>query len=427
MKRIIIIALISAFFSLNANEKNIEKKEEAKYLPTYYLEADIDFSPYIGAENLLTFHESIEKFLNWSLPIKPEMKFLYVSARLLEMFLFWQPLSELELVVQHEVFGHGYRIRDIGSSRVKVRKYKIDLPQPYGKGGGATNYNFNSDLTSFQVTAISSAGVEATAILANRIKMKWALSLRVDPKKSILYFQAQHDLTNYVLSMDNSIFFADTGHDIEGYLIWLNNTYTDDNLTKSDLKIASLINFVDPTTYYTIGAFFYYIFTGKDISFPMIKIKDVRFLPNLRLGLTPFGPEYYLENFMSYKNRAIYSYFRAGKHNNNTYFGLGFEYPNLYKFNLNTLGFRADIFYQPKIFSKSALFIFDNVQVGYSETDLNKMRFGISSYLIYDRKFSKKHEISFFSEVGYKSNGYVAGFSLKKGLIFRLGIGLGSF
>ncbi len=51
------------------------------------------------------------------------------------MVLIWYPLSEFEVTLQHEVFGHGYRIRDIGSNIVKVQGYEFDPPFPYGDGG----------------------------------------------------------------------------------------------------------------------------------------------------------------------------------------------------------------------------------------------------------------------------------------------------
>jgi len=388
---------------------------------------DIDFSPYSGAQNILTLHESLEKVFDKVIFHKQEKKAIYGILRILELGFIWSPLARAEMVVQHEVFGHGYRIRDIGSNRVKVEGYQIDMPPPYGQGGGVTRYSFNTDLTSFQEIAISIAGVEASTILANRLKMKWMESLILDTKKASLYLQSYLDLTNYILSMEDSFLFPDTGHDIKSYIYWLNNTYYEDELKSSDLKEAVIVNFLDPMIYYSIGSFFYYIFTGKDIKIPMIDIKGVKFLPNFRLGLAPYGPEYFLENFFSYKNRAIYSYLRAGNYNNNTFWGIGLEYPKLYEFNLNTIGFRFDLFHQPKIYSKEAMTIFDRVQVGYTSEELNHMIYGMAANIIYDRRFSKKSNISIFTEIGYKTEGFIPGFSLEKGPIFRLGIGLCSF
>ncbi len=409
MKKLLFFFNLCFFLSLGATQP-------------YYIWADIDFSPYSGSENILTLHQSLQLGSDKIFKIKKEKKVLGILKRFSSMVLVWLPLSEFEIVVQHEVFGHGYRVRDIGSNIAKVKKYEIDVPFPYGDGGGTTIYNFNSDLTSFGETSISAAGVEATAVLANRLKMKWMSDLKLDPRKLFLYLEGQQDLTSYVYSMDDSI-FASEGHDIESYLLWLNNTYYQDHLSKSDIKKAVLINLCDPTTYLCIGSFFYYIFCGKNMKIPTIHIKNLKILPNLRLGLAPYGLEYYLENFMSYNNGPIYSYFKVGKHESKTFWGLGLEYPNLFTYNLYKIGFRCDFYRQPKIYFKEGFFIHENIQVGYSEKDLKKMIFGVCSSLILDKKFSKKSKGSLYIEGGYKTNGFVPGQSLRNSLIFRLGLG----
>jgi len=150
-------------------------------------------------------------------------------------------------------------------------------------------------------------------------------------------------------------------------------------------------------------------------------------LPNLRLGLAPYGLEYYFENFMSLRDSAIYSYFRMGSHNNNTYWGLGLEYPAVYKAELTKLGFRLDFYRQPKIYYKEGFYVFENIQVGYSEEDLNKMITGMSAYLIFDKRLSIKSDLSLYAEIGYKTNGFIPGQSLKNSLIFRLALGWNAF
>ena len=416
MKRIIIIlVLISSFLFAQ------EGKED------YMIMVEKDFSPYTGSENILFVHEGVEYIFNWAFSNKKEKKFISILARLGAMIFIYNPLTDLELVLQHEVFGHGYRIRDIGSDKIRVKEYEIDAPMPYGDGGGSTVFTFNDKLTSFEQTAISAAGVEASAILANRLKMKWFTTLKLDPKKAWLYFLAEHDLTAYVLSLNDSAIFVNEGHDIQGYLDWLNNTYFTDRVSISDVTKAVLINFVDPISYYALGAYFYYIFTGKDLNIWTINIKNLKFLPNLRLGLAPYGLEYYLENFMSYKNSPIYTYFRAGHHFDNTYWGLGLEYQKILNFNNNFLGFRFDFYRQPKIYSKEGITTWENVQVGYSQSDLNKMIIGSSFYLIFDKNFSKKHDLFFHIELGYKTDGFIQGQSLKSSPIFRLGLNLGHF
>ncbi|MFA6118488.1 MAG: hypothetical protein WCT85_01145 [Parachlamydiales bacterium] len=413
MKKLLIICMLLGS-SLFANEE-------------YYLMFEKDFSSYTGAEDVLTFHESIEYLMGKMIRIPKKRNVTCFLSRGAEMIFVWGPLSRFELVTQHEVFGHGYRIRDINSGIVKVKRYILQPSWPYGDGSGATYYKFRPELTSFGEMAISLAGVDSTAILANRLKMKWISDLRLDPKKASLYIQAQQDLTAYAYSMDDEIIFNDDGHDIESYLYWLNNTYYEDNLSKTDLKRACLINFLDPMTYYCMYSYLNYLISGRDISIPTIKIKNVRFLPNFRLGLAPYGIEYYLENFISYKSCPIYTYLKMGKHNGEAFWGLGLEYPNVYKFNKNKFGFRVDFFRQPKIYLNGGWVVFNEISVGFSNEELKKMINGVSSYLIYERKLFDKLDISLHSELGYKTSGFLPGQSLKNAWIFRLGLGFSSF
>lgn len=392
----------------------------------YYVMGDIDFSSYSGAEDILTFHQGLECGIDSLFKIKNEKKIFGILRRTCGMVLIWYPLSEFEIVVQHEVFGHGYRVRNLGSDIARVEKYEFDAPFPYGDGGGATLYEY-STLTTFDKTLISAGGVESTAVLANRLKMKWISDLRLDPRKLFLYLEAEQDLTSYVYSMNDSIIFENDGHDIESYLFWLNNTYYTDHLSKDDIKKSVLINLVDPTTYYCVGSFFYYIFSGKDMKIPTINIKNLRILPNLRLGLAPYGLEYYLESFMSNTNVPIYSYFRIGNHNQRTFWGFGLEYPGLLKLNLWKIGFRFDLFRQPKIYFKNAMFEFERIQFGYSEEDLRRMIYGVYSSLIIEKRFSNKSYFSVYVEGGYKTNGFIPGQALRESIIFRLGLGFDTF
>jgi len=415
MKKVLFIICILSFSFLLAKEP-------------YFIMGDIDFSPYSGAENLLSLHEALEYGFDNVFKKKKNEKYFYRSLKKLSgIILVWYPLSEFEIVVQHEIYGHGYRIRDIGSNIAIVDDYKIKTPFPYGAGGGATNYYYSSDLTSYGENSISCGGVEATAILANRLKMKWLIDSRLDPRKLFLYLQAQQDLTSYVYSMNDSVIFANEGHDIEGYLFWLNNTYYNDFLSKEDIKKAALVNLVDPMTYYCIGSFFYYIFSDRDIKIPTINIKKIKMLPNLRMGLAPYGLEYYLENFMSYDDEPIYCYLRRGKHNKKRFWGLGLQWPGLFKYKFNKIGFRVDFYRQPKIYFKKGFEIFENVQAGYSEEDLKKRIYGFYSSLIFDKKIFKEHNISLHIEGGYKTKGFMPGQALRNSIIFRLGLGFNTF
>lgn len=383
--------------------------------------ADPHFSPYAGGEDLLTVHRIAECIEDWAHdPNSPSRSWRARGERFLELFLAWDPFNQFTMVVQHEVFGHGYRIRNIGKSTVKVTSYKFGWPPPYAHGGGATEYEIHpSKLTTLQQTAISSGGVEATAILANRLKLKWLSDRTIDPRAATLYLDCQQDLTQYVLGMEDSDKKHD-GHDISSYLYWLHQSLPSGELSRIDLKRRALINLLDPFTYFSIYSWFRFIFSGKPMTIPMIPIKGVGYLPGARLGLTPFGPEYYFENYFVAAS-PIYAYLKWGSYASQTTYGCGLEWPEIFLIHRCTFGLRFDAWNQPRPLFRDPAFAIDALPVSPSaEEDLHHKRFGLAAYLISYYPFGRRNA-GLYLQLGGKSKGFLPGESLEQAVIVRLG------
>jgi hypothetical protein len=92
--------------------------------PTLNLIVDPYFSPYIGADDLLTLSSGIQYCENWVIkkPESPQRGWIPSLTRLGELILFWEPYNYESMLVQHEVFGHGYRARTYRSDGVSVKK-----------------------------------------------------------------------------------------------------------------------------------------------------------------------------------------------------------------------------------------------------------------------------------------------------------------
>lgn len=408
MKKLLFILLGSGF--LCAEPQN--PMHQNNFIVDPYL------SPYVGADDLLIAHKLVQ---HSSLQ---QLTDLYQTnpatwaqfSRAGELFLFWEPVNYMSVIVQHEVFGHGYRLRSIPTA--KVNKYTFNIPPPYGPGGASTHSQMSKDTTAFEYMNIHTGGVESTAIFANRLRMQWLKNGHINPRQSSLYYYAAHDLTNYAINMGDS-----PGHDIKNYTEVLNQTYAGSKLTRESLQKQALINLLDPFTYYAGYSAWKFILTGKEGPLPMIPIGSYKYLPGARLGLTPFGPEYYLENFLVKDNKPIYFYLRGGKHVGMNYMGLGIENPHQWDLGSFQIGYRADLWIQPTInmqdrqFALSQFKHTENLQANSLDS-----RFGASASLIVQKKLWDTGML--FLQVGGKSQGYVPGESLKPSMTLRVGITL---
>jgi len=287
------------------------------------------FSPYVGADDLIFTHQIVEKSKLGHL----NDKYLAQSSRwaqlgrAAELFFFWDPANYVTMVTQHEVFGHGYRVRSLADVGARVLNYEIGIPYPYSNGGGATRYFWDlSKTTSFDVLAVYTGGVEATAICANRLKFQWLEKGQVNPRQSSLYLFSEHDITNYILRTTKR-----SGDDIADYIYLLNRTYAHGKLSAKTLIKSAYINFLDPFTYYSMFSLYKYVSRGKQGPLPMIPIGSYKYLPGARVGLTPFGPEYYMENFLVKGDNPVYFYLRGGNYAGMKSLGFGIEYPNFFK------------------------------------------------------------------------------------------------
>ncbi len=386
----------------------------------YNLVLDPYLSPYIGADDLILAHHMLEssRLTHFGKSMFSKTPTLEKIGRFSELFFLWDPINYASMVAQHEVFGHGYRVRSIYDTGAEVIKYKIGVPPPYGPGGGLTGYKFYPSLTSvFQMTSIASAGVESTSILANRLRLQWLKEQKIPHSQASLYWHSQQDITHYILATQKA-----RGGDIYEYAQLISRTYGN-NLTLRALKNPAYMNLLDPFTFYSLYSSWKYIFQGAEASIPMIPIGSYKYLPSFRMGLTPFGPEYYLENFLVKEDSPIYFYLRNGSFIGHRYMGLGIEYPSVWKFGTLSLGFRADAWLQPAAnFNSSRYSIDEYISPSWAPIHIDNSRVGTSISLICQKEAWENG--SFFLQIGGKSQGYVPGEELNSGLIFRVGLTL---
>ena len=387
----------------------------------YNIILDPHLSPYIGADDLIVAHRLLENtpLSQYGKPLLSQNNAWSMLGRFSEMFLVWNPINYTTMVTQHEVFGHGYRVRSMRDTGAEVTHYKIGVPPPYGPGGGYTEYRWVPSGTSvFQLSNINTAGVEATAILANRLRMQWVSEQKILPAQASLYFYTQHDLSHYVL-----VTKKDDSGDIAEYIALMNQIYGGNRLSHKALKHQVYANLLDPFTYYALYSQWRYISQGKDTSIPMIPIGSYKYLPSFRLGLSPFGTEYYLENFLVKDYSPLYLYLRGGSFAGHHYSGVGIEYPDLWKIHSWSFGVRSDVWLQPNVdFGDSQYNSQQLLDNEWRSIKLKGSRLGSSCSVICQKEVWENG--AFFMQLGGKTKGYLPGENLDGGMIFRVGLTL---
>ncbi|MEI8301419.1 MAG: hypothetical protein WCG10_07440 [Chlamydiota bacterium] len=386
----------------------------------YELFVDPYYSPYMGSALFLTGHKSLEKIEDqWIFPSTPPKRGVLASVgRIVELTLFWNPINSLICVVQHEVFGHGYRARSLHDV-AKVKSYSIGKPSPYGHGGGATFMSYKETIKIGQIQSVAIGGLESESILAREQKIKWLSSGYINPKSASLYDMAALSSFIYTFAQKDDKFFS--GNDLETYVNLLNILYPNDQISRHKLRSALKYNFIDPMLYYDIAASWYYIFTGKSLSIPMISLGSVSCLPNVHVDLAPYGIEYYLENYFLYEKSPFYTYIKAGKHGGNKYYGCGVHYDELIQSDKMSMGFRFDGWYQPNFLADWELEqLFEGYRYRFVTTQLATSKLGAAASIV--SRICINNTLSFFySDIGYKTEGYLPGFPLQKSMTLRLG------
>lgn len=375
---------------------------------------DPHFSPYSGSANLIFVQDLMIQGEDALFKKSNRNSTMKVWGRTFEQFLFWYNINMLADVTQHEVFGHGYRLRELG---YHPKKYTIS---PWG---GATYFNTKEyyRMTVGESLAITVAGLEAEQILARDLKMQWMAKGEIDGRLATLYNQAQQSIFWYTLitHLGRLKGDSDSGNDVKAYMYFHNHSYPDGELTHGKLIRWTIFNWLDPMTFYSYYSFFYYIAEGKPWKFPMLSFgDDLKYLPNVKIGYAPYAPEAYLENFFLYKGNPLYFYFKGG----NRSFGLGFAYDHLYSGRRGSLGFKFDGWNQA-VFN-TPVTVEELLDTGTAfRPELNKRRWGAA--LSVTGRLNLFSKLALFSELGGKTSGYLPGYGLDREIVARVGLTFG--
>jgi hypothetical protein len=403
-------------------EKNQKANTITARIP-YSLMLDGKYSEKIGANNILTFHRVVYGLENsyigvsWFKEDSPIKKSVGLTFRLFKSVFIDNILDHLSMLAQHEVFGHGARYREFGYSH---NRFSLHPFFPYGDGHGWASTGQpepGRKITLHERTAMNFGGSESNRILSNMLRYNWLRRGGIDYRESILYLLTSNDLRIYILRTKYGL-RGEAGNDVLSYLRNINafEGYPGENnyrLTVDDLAGHIWIDFFSPFQYYSLFTYFVtYLWEGKERSpFPMIDLLGMKYLPSFRLGLTPFGSEFYWENFLVQENKVFNIYFRYGDPTFHRFWGCGAEAVNLIQNRRYSLTTRVDVWHQPSLFLGGK--VLKQTRGGWGGALMATLFFKI---------FKDNPLCSLVAQVGYKSSGYLEGEKLGRGFMVRAGL-----
>ena len=256
---------------------------------------DRDMTPAAGVTDLLTIERALADVEDrWLPPSRFEeptllKRALGIGYRFGKWFGLDLPQDHFVMVVGHEMFGHGARLREIGAGDIR---YRFDAPIPYGGGGASTEFEGDVLVTRADVIGIDTGGIEAQNVLADRIGRQALAAAALHYREAWLYLESRLDGLRYIRSVSPR---SPEGHDVAAFLHDFNDECDPPACTPlvaSALKRRALLMLADPLlAYAAYGWGWSYLVRGRDVAaLPMIPLPhDVRYLPALHFEMTPYG------------------------------------------------------------------------------------------------------------------------------------------
>lgn len=334
-------------------------------------------------------------------------KALGLLYRLGRLTLLDVPLVNLHAVVRHEVAGHGGRVRRAGGD---VTGYGIDLPPPYGPGGGETRFRFEEgELLQLEAAAVSAGGLESALVDAVDLEARWVARGRMDVREGLQYVRDLTEVVGYIA--DARPGDPREGHDVESYVGLVNFGAPDgaagDPVTVSGLEDASVVEILNPAYYWALyGVIWRFLVQGEsDGPVPALEIGSARVMPSVHLRLAPFGPEYVVGLTAARDGRVVRAGFRLVRGPWGTSPGLELEGRRLLEPGERfTLGGRLGVWRQWDVAAGSAGGRVGAMAVARATASFRDL------------------PVDGLAELGLKTEGYAPGEALDAGPIARVGL-----
>ena len=383
----------------------------------YLVAVDRDMTPASAATDLLTLQRAVATIEDrWLPPSRfdesTRLKHaLGIAYRFGKWFGLDLPQDHFLIVVGHEVFGHGARLREVGARGIR---YRFDAPAPYGGGGAVTEFEGEVLVTRADVLAIDTAGIEAQNVLADLTGRQALAAGALHYREAWLYFESRLLGLGYIRDVSPQ---SPEGHDVRDFLLDFNDACDPPACTPLDaptLKRRALLMLADPLWAYAgYGWAVSYLVHGRTATgVPMIPLPhDVRYLPALRFEMTPYGTAVTTEHTIIRHQRVTSVSLGTGDTGRRRAWQIGVVAADV----LRTARFRGDVavtvWQQPLLDAPPNAQVFGTGGLAAATARIRLARHGRLA-----------ERAGAFVQVGYKSDGFVRGERLHRGPIVRIGV-----
>ncbi len=357
-------------------------------------------SPFMGANWMQSGLNAYELLDDTLLSSTEDQMCVSITLARSAKWLFEYSLSNLAMVVQHEVFGHGARAREFHLPNIGYR---------IGVFSGTTTYASSAyhTLNAQQRAAFKVAGIEATSILAQQIERSWFPENTIDSRAATMFLVNTLDQSVYMFSTTSDAFHPD--NDIHGYISTVNSWYGYHALKVHSLKTRMVWDWLDPMIYMSAYSILKYIWQGQQfLEFDMLQIGEAHFMPTPRTLFAPWGTEFQLQNHIyTPEDKYIGVYARYGKNGNKSSHGLDLHIAPINPDTCWYFTHKLSAWRQPHLLQNDT---------GRSNTN----KYGFAYFL--GANYRLNQDVYATGELGYKLSGYLPGVQLERGLIWRVGL-----
>ena len=338
-----------------------------------------------------------------------------VAFRLLKLVALDAPQEHLLLVLNHEVFGHGARLRERFDGPIT---YRIGVPSPYGRGGGSTSFVFDRVPSAYEVMAVHTGGMEVDGVAAALTSHRAFSAQQMRPRDAVRYLAFELDTLSYVLSTDDD--GEEPGHDVADFLETYNRVAVAAGaapLRPRALRRQALVGFANPMLAYAAYGIGRHLATGAtDVAVPALSIAGVRYLPMFRYRLAPYGTEWSLVNELGGRIRPTQIELRLGRAPHTTPWGVRVRQRELMSWRDWSLEASIEVWRQPRLALQADESLSASPRAGVQVRGRVERAF-LPVWFSADRA-------TIVVDLGVKSRGFVPGEPLRGGAVVRGGVGL---